>query len=691
MNDFETNLNKAIQHYFKGQYDEAEIIYSKLLKIESENENLLNLAGVLYLQKGNLKKALNLLSKAVSKNSNNPDIQNNLGVVHKELKNLKEALKHFRSALNLKPDYYEAYINAGLVSKEEKNFPVAINFFERALKLKPDCYEPHFNIANCYKEQGNFNLAATFFNNSIKLSPNFYGHYNNLGNLFQEKGQYNDAILCYKNALSIKPDYPEVYYNMGICLNELALLEEAIGYFTKAIKIKPNYANAYNNLGTVYQDQGKLIQAMECYKNALRLKSDYSKAHSNLVYLMQFLPYSEKEHYIEANLWWIRHGLKLQHKYKHKKFSSKNKIRIGYISPDFKEHSVSYFLLPLLYGHNRNKFEIYCYSDVKNEDKITQLIKKISDKFQQIFTLSNEDAAELIYHDKIDILIDITGHTQNNRLLVFAMKPSFVQITWLGYPSTTGIPLIDYRITDNIADPIGDTDKYYSEKLIRLPSGFLCYDPLNNAPDISDMPAIKSNMITFCSFNNLPKINENVISVWSKILKEVANSQLMLKSRGLFDPTTRQRYYSMFKEHGIQKEKIIMLPRTHSTFEHLKNYNNADIGLDTFPYNGTTTTFEALWMGIPVITLKGKCHASRVGSSILEKLNLLELIADSEETYIKKTVQLTFNFKKISELRIQLRNILLSSNLMNAKNFATSFENALEQVINNPTTRAFKF
>lgn len=309
------------------------------------------------------------------------------------------------------------------------------------------------------------------------------------------------------------------------------------------------------------------------------------------------------------------------------------KIKIGYVSPDFRFHPVAHFFTPLLTSHDRSRFEIYCYSNVFTPDNITSNIAKLSDHFISIVGMDDEDAADLIEKDGIDILIDLSGHTANNCLPVFNLKPAPVQITYLGYPSTTGLTTMDYRLTDNIADPPG-SGQYYTEKLIRLDGGFLCYSGADHVKP-QPRPCLKNQYITLGSFNNLPKINTNVIALWSRILHKLPNSRLILKCRQLKDKGVRSRIRNEFKRNDIPFRKVKLLPMIPDVQDHLKLYNKIDIALDTFPYNGTTTTFEALWMNVPVITLRGNTHAGRVGASILTHANLSGLIAENQDQYMQ--------------------------------------------------------
>ncbi len=332
----------------------------------------------------------------------------------------------------------------------------------------------------------------------MRAAPDDPQAYLNLANAFQYQGDLNQAITFYKKALRISPEFTEAYNNLGSAWITQGRLTEAQRCFQKALLMNPLYAEAYNNLGSINQNQGKLKEGIFCFRKALEIKPEYPEAHSNLLYSMHYDPDIHPEQlFEEATKWWQHHGFK-----NHRKSppvpcgEHSGRIKIGYVSPDFREHSVSYFFLPLLNIHDHESFEIFCYSSAKREDKITHRIKKLCDHWRPIAWRGSEAVAKQVRSDGIDILVDLAGHTAGNRLLVFAYKPAPVQITWLGYPNTTGMPVMDYRLTDNIADPPGEAGQYHSETLIRLSDGFLCYSPPDYAPDVCSLPAGKSGPLT---------------------------------------------------------------------------------------------------------------------------------------------------------------------------------------------------
>jgi predicted O-linked N-acetylglucosamine transferase (SPINDLY family) len=349
-------------------------------------------------------------------------------------------------------------------------------------------------------------------------------------------------------------------------------------------------------------------------------------------------------------------------------------LNIGYLSPDFCTHSVAFFIEEVLAHHDRKKVKVFCYSNTPGADDFTQRFQELADHFRDIRPLSDDAAAEMIRKDKIDILVDLAGHTRNNRLLVFARKPAPVQLTWLGYPDTTGLSTMDYRLTDAIADPEGAADHRHSETLVRMPHGFLCYRPAGEFYPVSKLPMLNAGGVTFGSFNNNSKISLPVITAWAAILKRVPESRLKLKSRSFGDSGSRKAILEEFETHGVPAERILFEGYRLSLKEHSLLYSTVDIALDTFPYNGTTTTCEALWMGVPVITLSGDCHVSRVGQSILTHLGFEEWVGKSLIDYVDRAVALACDPERLGEIRASLRGRMIDSPLLDAIGFTAVLE-----------------
>jgi predicted O-linked N-acetylglucosamine transferase (SPINDLY family) len=339
-----------------------------------------------------------------------------------------------------------------------------------------------------------------------------------------------------------------------------------------------------------------------------------------------------------------------------------------------------FFIEPVIRAHDRNRVEVFCYSNVKEPDEATELLQSLADHWYSVAGKSDEEIVQKIKSDKIDILVDLAGHTSDNNLAVFARKPAPVQVTWLGYPNTTGLQAMDYRLTDETADPSDGRERYYSEKLIRLGKGFLCYHPVQAVLDVSSLPYKDNGYITFGSFNNLSKVRPEVIKVWAAILHAVPESQLLLKAKQFKDEQVMNNFRERFAEENITSDRLKMYDKIPSNKEHLSMYNKVDIGLDTFPYNGTTTTCEALWMGVPVITLLGESHAGRVGASLLHRVGMPEFVASSVDEYVELTKSLASDRDRLQDIRANLRSRMQNSELMNSRLFTKNLEDAYTQM-----------
>ena len=352
------------------------------------------------------------------------------------------------------------------------------------------------------------------------------------------------------------------------------------------------------------------------------------------------------------------------------------RLKIGYVSPDFRGHSVAYFVEPLLKGHDRQAVEVFCYAEVTRPDTVTAHLQGLVDHWLVTVGLSDEELAERIRADGIDILVDLAGHTANNRLRVFARKPAPVQVTWLGYPNTTGLEAIDYRLVDAVTDPVGEADAWASETLVRLEGGFLCYGGLKDAPEPTVPPCLKTGTVTFGSFNNPAKVSAATFDAWATLLSRLPQARLLLKGKPFADAATRALFLARLGERGVAAERVELVAWLPGTAAHLALYHRVDIALDPFPYNGTTTTCEALWMGVPVVTLRGDRHAGRVGASLLSQIGLTDLIANSVEEYVEIALALARNPGRLDDLRRALRPRMAASPLCDGRAFARKMEAA---------------
>lgn len=670
-----------------GNTDEAIAAYRKAADINPNYAEVFNNMGSAYLGAGRYEKASECFRRAVAVKPDYAVAYNNLGTALKNRGMVEDALEIFLKSLDIMPNNVETCNKIGIALRALNRLEEAISFYERALGINPNRADIHNNLGNAWKDSGNRGKAFSCYEQALKIDPRHAEANNNLGNILKESGRIEEAVACYRKAVALKPDYAEAHNNLGHLLTGRGLATEAVACFQKALASRPDYAEAYNNMGNALIDLGDLKAAAACYGKCVEIRPDFDEAHSNLLVIFHYDTELSSQDMFARHLEWARmHADPLMPEASDSVFgglpaktdSRAPRLKIGYVSPDFRVHSCAYFIEPLLRMHDKTNFEIFCYAQVERPDDTTRRIREHADHWFDTVGKSDDEVADRVRSDGIDILVDLAGHFAKNRLTVFARKPAPIQATWLGYPDTTGMKAMDYRFTDSVADPRG-ADAFHTETLVRLP-GFLCYDPIDNTPDIADPPCLKSGRISFGSFNNPAKVNENVVRIWSEILLQVPGSRLLFKGSQLADPNNRKRFAGMFQKYGVGPGQIVMAGRNPDKFDHFLTYNQVDIALDPFPYNGTTTTCEALWMGVPVIALCGGRHVSRVGASILTRAGLAELIGENETDYVRKAVALASDTKMLCEYRRGMRARLARSGLCDARAFARSVEDAYLQM-----------
>jgi predicted O-linked N-acetylglucosamine transferase (SPINDLY family) len=450
----------------------------------------------------------------------------------------------------------------------------------------------------------------------------------------------------------------------------------SIECLSRAVAINNKNEKALYNLGLSFIAAGRVIEADRMLRAARDVAPANEAIHSALLFNLNNLPtLTRREVFDEHRRWGSRFdGLSAPGNAERRSARGHRKLRVAYLSPDFKRHSVFYFIAPILRAHDRSTIEFFGYADVLQPDEATLQLQAAADHWRDVSCLNNPQLLQLIRDDAIDILVDLAGHTANNRLPIFAARAAPVQISWIGYPGSTGLRQMDYRFTDERADPVGEADALHTETLVRLETGFLCYEPSADSPSPGPTPALANAYVTFGSFNNLSKVTDAVIAVWADILQRVPSAKMIIKAKGLGDAANRNRILTVFQSCGIDASRIECLGFIASVDHHLDQYKRIDIALDTFPYNGTTTTCEALWMGVPVISLVGDRHVSRVGNSLLTTVGLGELIADTQAAYVECAIALAADIARLKNLRARIRDQVRASPLMDASGFARMLE-----------------
>ena len=659
----------------RGEPDAAVAAYREAIRIKPGLvEAHFNLANALSDQ-GKLDEAVGAYRHAIGINPAMAEVYCGLGAALRRQGELDEAVSACRQAIGIKPEHADAHFNLGNALSDRREFGAAVAAYHQAIRIKPGMAEAHCNLGTALFGQGSIDEAVAAYRQAIRVESDVPESHFNLGNGLRDLGRLDEAEAAFRQALHLRPDYAEARSNLGNTLRDVGKLEDAIAAFREAIRIKPDMAAAHCGVGAALCDQGKLDEAIEAYRHIIALQPDFADADASLLFCLNYGAHvSRAELFASHRAWDERHARTLSRPDAHANDPSiARRLRVGYVSPDFRQHSVARFLEPLLRSHDRNEVELFCYAEVSSPDATTVRFRRLADHWVSTVGMPDEAVAERIRGDGVDILVDLAGHTSKNRLLVFARKPAPVQVTWLGYPNTTGMTSIDYRLVDALTDPEGEADRFASESLVRLPGGFVCYGGPADAP--APTPCLATGNITFGSFNNPAKLSEATLDAWATLLTRLPEARLLLKGKSFVDRATRAWYFERLGRRGVAAERIELAPYVPDA-EHLVSYGRVDIALDPFPYNGTTTTCEAMWMGVPVVALRGDRHAGRVGASLLTQLGLTEMIADSVAEYVEIAVALGGDPARLADLRLSLRPRMAASPLCDAPAFARRIEAA---------------
>ncbi|HXW26909.1 MAG TPA: tetratricopeptide repeat protein [Xanthobacteraceae bacterium] len=531
-----------------------------------------------------------------------------------------------------------------------------------------------------HHQAGRLAQAEACYRRVLLADPDCAGALAHLGAIAHQAGKHDSAVELIGQAIKRNPRHPDYFSNLGMALHALGKIEEAVAAYRQAIGVWPSHSKAYCNMGVALRDQGKLEEALVAFREAIILKPDYAMAHSNLLFCLNYDDRVTADDLFAAHREWDeRHGRPAPRPAAYSNVrEAGRRLRIGYVSPDFYWHSVSHFLKPLFKAHDRQIVEVFCYSDVERQDVVTAYLRGLADRWRVTVGLPDDEFVRDIRADGIDILVDLAGHT-GCRLPVFAHRPAPIQVTWLGYPNTTGLEAIDYRLVDAVTDPVGQADARASESLVRLDGGFLCYGGPKDPPEPAPPPCREAGRVTFGSFNNPIKLSAVTLDAWATLLGRLPQARLLLKGKPFTDGATQALFLARLRERGVASERVELSAWVENS-AHLARYHQLDIALDPFPYNGTTTTCEALWMGVPVVTLRGDRHAGRVGASLLGQLGLTDLVAASVEKYVEIAVTLAGDAARLDELRRSLRPRMAASPLCDGQVFARKIEAAFRQM-----------
>jgi predicted O-linked N-acetylglucosamine transferase (SPINDLY family) len=725
----------AVQHHKAGDLGQAEQLYQRVLQADPNHADSHHLRGVVAYQQGRFDQAVACIHQALLLQPGTGPYYANLGLVHEaagrvasaidcyqralqyqpnlaeangNLANVlaregrkREAVTHYQQALRLRRHYPEAHSGLGAALVELGQVDAGVPHLREALRLKPDFATAWGNLANALMRQEKLDEAIHCYQQVIRLKPDTAIAHNNMGYAFARQGNIDASLACYEQALKVDPKHIAAYYNLGNALERLSKLDDAVRNYRRAIELKPNFADAFNNLGSALLRQGFLDEAMSSFQEALRLDPQMATAQSNRLFWLNYIPQSDPDALIAECCQWGKLQEPATSPPSHTNDPDPERLlRIGYVSPDFRQHALRRYFEPVLEHHDRHRVHITCYAEVARPDAVTARLKNLADAWQWTVSLSDDQLAQRIRDDRIDILVDLAGHTGNNRLRVFALKPAPVQATWLGYLNTTGLSSMDYRITDEVLDPLSgvrcpvsgvksdssDTGlrtpdsgliSRDTEELLRLPGGMCCFAKLPDEPSVTPLPALRRGYLTFGSLHNLFKINKEVLDVWSELLKNLPAARLLI-FRDSLTGRAQQRLVQEFAERGIGGERLD-LRHSPSTDRYLEVYNEIDVSLDTFPVTGGVTTCESLWMGVPVISLCGLTPLARNSAALLHRVGLTDWIVHSTKEYLSLAAKLPQELDRLAVLRAELRASVVKA-LCDAEGFTRVLEDAYRTI-----------
>ena len=675
------NLGKVLQDL--GRLEQAAAQYWRALARDPRHLEARFLLGTALELSGRLEDAEAAYRQALELDHRITGAYRNLGNLCRRQGRAAEAVAWFRQALEIAPGDPVIHCDLARVLKEQDRPDEAERSYRRAIELAPGLLAAYADLGTLLCERDLDEAAAAVAEAAVAANPREEGAYLAASQVLQTLGRIEAAESILRRLLEIAPQSAAALNALGGILWERAAYAESTAACEMAVRLQPNAAAPWTRIGVMRKEQGRIEEALAAYRKAIALEPQSAALHSNLVATLNCTSdVSAEEIWAESRRWNGKFGHVPHARIEPHANAPKpeRRLRIGYVSADFRRHSVATFFEPLLAAHDRRVVEVICYAELARLDATSKRIQAGADVWRNTAGQGDRQFAALVRQDSIDILVDLGGHTAHNRLCAFALCPAPLQVTWLGYPNTTGLDAMDYRITDAVCDPPDERATPHSERRLRLRRGFHCYAPPPDAPDVVPPPSASNGFVTFGSFNNLSKTTPEVVAIWSELLRDLPDARILLKSRALADDATRERYRGLFAAQGIAAERIDLIGHIESTGGHLGAYGRIDIALDTCPYNGTTTTCEALWMGVPVITLTADRPAGRVGASLLTQAGLEGWIATAPADFVGRAAALTADPNRLADLRAGLRGLLTASPLMDAAAFARALETAYREI-----------
>ena len=708
MTDQPVSLGWAIDLHRRGLLQEALNACHEFLALHPGHGDALKLAGTTALQLDDPHQGIPLLERAVEAAPTDLEAHFNLGYALMAVGRPIDAVTEFGYVVALRPDHVDAHVHLGNACKAMGQFDEAGECYRRALDFDPRHAEAHNNLGTTMEALGRFDEAVAAFarclemrpdlavvhcnqgrvllrlndaaaaaescRRALELQPTFAEAHNLLGNALRMQGDLDGAEEAFGQALAVRPDFVEACSNLGGLLHEMGRPGDALDPLQRAVKIRPDYPQAHNNMGGVWQELGEHDAALAAFRQAIACRPDFREAHDNLLFVANYHPdLTPQEIFAEYRAWDERHARPPATAIGHGNTPDPDRrLRVGYVSPDFRGHACRLFVEPLLAAHDRSAVEIFAYAEVPRPDASTHRLQDLCDHWRDSVGMTDEALAEAIRGDAIDVLVELAGHTTGNRLPALARKPAPVQVSWLGYGYTTGLSAMDWFLADAQFVPEG-SEHLFSEEIWRLPRTLFAFRPPHGIPEVGALPAAAAGGgITFGYFSRPVRLNHRVVAAWARILHAVEGSRLMLNNRPFTDSGVQERVLSNFAAHGIGGERLILT----NTSPPWDSYNDVDIALDPFPHNAGTTTFEALWMGVPVLTLAARPSVGRLGASILNTLELEGWVMHSEDDYVARAVAAAADIDGLAGLRADLRQRMRASPLGDEAAFARDMEAA---------------
>lgn len=710
--NFHLNLANALNDL--GRPREAAASFRHALAREPNHPLALRNLGAALQASGEAAEAIGLFEKALAVQPGDPETHNNLGNALLGLERREEAVASYERALALRPAYPVALNNMGSALRALGRLDEAETCFRRALDLKPDFAEALSNLGNIAEEGKRSEEAMDFYRQALARNPAMPNALYNFGNVLRHSGRLEEAVGCYRQALTLAPQDDRIWGNLGVALRGLGQLPESIEACAKAMSLAPKDAAAHDNLARSLHAAGRFGEAIDAYRRSLALKPDFIApasnladilgeqgrpeeavaqlrsllerfpddpiVHAKLLFAAQYLPdATEQSLYAESLAWGDRHAPDAGTKPRFLNDRTPDRrLRVGYLSSDFKRHACAYFVHPLFVHHDRDVVEIFAYSEDTTPDEHTVAFRAVADHWRSVQGIDDADLEARIRADQIDILVHLSAHTAGTRLTLGASRPAPIQANWLGLGATSGVRAMDYFITDRFLVPDG-AEAHFCEKVIRLPGCAYCYAPPEPSPETAPAPFRKAGHVTFGTLSRAVRLNERVLGVWARILNRVPSSRLIINTFAMSDPPTAERIRRFFAERGVAAERLELFC-TRGMAAAFECYGRIDVALDPFPHNAGLTSYEALHMGVPVVTRADRPPQGRYGASILSNLGLSELIAWDDDAYVEIAVGLAQDQERLEALRLGMRERMQASPLRDAAAFARGMEEAYREM-----------